>query len=213
MTLRSRLKSGLLVPAFALIALGAAGQIQPGREFQRLEPPRPTAGGGRIEVIEFFYYGCPVCYETQPFLSRWLSAAPDSVTFRRVPALSSDAWEPLAKLYYALEALGQIERLHWPVYDSFHFEDVKLNDEKLMLDWAARNGVQRDKFAQTYGSPEVAAKVARARELLKAYGVRAVPTFIVDGKFLTSARLAGGTEQVVQVLDQLVRLAREERLR
>jgi thiol:disulfide interchange protein DsbA len=132
---------------------------------------------------------------------------------RRVPALSTEAWEPFAKLFYTLEKLGQIPRLHWPVYDNFHFENLKLNDEKIMVDWAVRNGIDRQKFLETYGSPEVAAKVTQARELLKAYDVRGVPTFIVDGKFLTSARLAGGTEQVIQVVDHLVRLAREERLR
>jgi len=198
---------------FALLAGAASGQIQLGREFQRVEPPHPTTAGNRVEVIEFFYYGCPVCYETEPFLSRWLGTAPEYVAIRRVPALSTEAWEPFAKLFYTLETLGLVERLHWPVYDQFHFEDVKLNDEKIMVGWAARNGIDRRKFAETYGSPGVAAKVAQARELLKSYDVRGVPTFIVDGRFLTSARLAGGTQQVIQVVDHLVKLAREERLR
>jgi thiol:disulfide interchange protein DsbA len=210
---RGRLEKWLFASAFALLAGAASAQIQPGREFQRVEPRHPVAADARIEVIEFFYYGCPVCYETQPFLSRWLGTAPEYVAMRRVPALSTEAWEPFAKLFYALETLGQVGRLHWPVYDHFHFEDVKLNDEKIMADWVARNGVDRQKFVEAYGSPGVAAKVAQARELLKAYDVRAVPTFIVDGKFLTSARLAGGTEQVIQVVDSLVKLAREERLR
>jgi thiol:disulfide interchange protein DsbA len=203
-----------LAAVLALIAFEAAAQIEPGREYQRLDQPRAAAADGRIEVIEFFYYGCPVCYETEPFLSRWLKDAPDYVAIRRVPALlSSDAWEPLAKLYYTLEALGQIGRLHWPVYDTIHFEDVRLSDEKVMIDWVARNGVEREAFARAYASAAVASNVREARELLKSYGVGAVPTFIVDGRFLTSARLAGGTQQVVQVLDRLVRLAREERLR
>ena len=205
------LKPWLFAPALAL-ALSAAAQTEPGQEFQRIEPPHAAAASGRVEVIEFFYYGCPVCYETEPFLSRWLGGAPDYVAIRRVPALSSETWEPFAKLYYTLEALGQADRLHWPVYDSFHFEDVKLNEEKVMVDWAARNGIEREKFVQTYASLAVSDKVAQARELLKSYDVRAVPTFIVDGKYLTSARLAGGTERVVQVLDRLVRRAREERL-
>jgi thiol:disulfide interchange protein DsbA len=205
------LKAWLLAPALALLALNATAQAEKSGEFQRIDPPHAAVANGRVEVIEFFYYGCPVCYETQPFLTRWLGAAPDYVTMRRVPALSSEAWEPFAKLYYTLEILGQIERLHWPVYDNFHFEDVRLNDERVMVDWAARNGIEREKFVQTYSSQAVAGKVAEARELLKSYDVRAVPTFIVDGKFLTSARLAGGTEQVIRVLDRLVRLAREER--
>src|SRR6266850_478626 len=192
---RGRLAKRLLAWAFALLAGAASAQIQLGREFQRVEPPHPTAAGNRVEVIEFFYYGCPVCYETEPFLSRWLVSAPEYVELRRVPALSSEAWGPFAKLFYTLDALGQISRLHWPVYDSFHFEDVRLNDEKIMADWAVRNGIDRQRFLGAYDSPEVAAKVAQAR------------------KFLTSARLAGGTQQVVQVVDQLVRRAREERLR
>jgi protein dithiol oxidoreductase (disulfide-forming) len=210
---RDRLKKWLLASAFTLLAGAASAQFQPGREFQRLEPRRAVATDGRIEVIEFFYYGCPVCYETQPFLSRWLGTAPEYVALRRVPALSTEAWEPFAKLFYTLETLGQLGRLHWLVYDHFHFENVKLNDEKAMADWAARNGIERQEFVDSYRSPEVAAKVGEARELLKGYGVRAVPTFIVDGKFLTSARLAGGTEQVVHVVDHLVKLAREERRR
>jgi thiol:disulfide interchange protein DsbA len=213
MRLRARLGKWLLASAFALLAGAASAQIQLGREFQRVEPQRPVTAGGRIEVIEFFYYGCPVCYETQPFLSRWLGSAPEYVAIRRVPALSTEAWEPLAKLFYTLETLGQVDRLHWPVYDHFHFEDVKLNDEKIMVDWAGRNGIDRQKFVETYGSSGVAAKVAQARELLKTYDVRGVPTFIVDGRFLTSARLAGGTQQVIQVVDHLVKLAREERVR
>jgi len=213
MKLRIRVEKWLFASAFALLAGTASSQAQLGREFQRIEPQRPLAEGGRIEVIEFFYYGCPVCYETQPFLSRWLGATPKYVAIRRVPALSTEAWEPFAKLFYTLETLGQVGRLHWPVYDHFHFENVKLNDEKIMVDWVARNGIERQKFVETYGSPGVAAKVAQARELLKAYDVRGVPTFIVDGKFLTSARLAGGAEQVVQVVDHLVKLAHEERFR
>ena len=207
------MKKWLFASVFTLLAGAASAQIQPGREFQRIEPQRPVSADGRIEVIEFFYYGCPVCYETQPFLSRWLGTAPEYVVLRRVPALSTEAWEPFAKLFYTLEALGQLGRLHGPVYDQFHFENVRLNDEKTMADWAAHNGIERQKFVDAYSSPEVAARVGEARELLKGYGVRAVPTFIVDGKFLTSARLAGGTEQVIHVVDRLVKLAREERPR
>ncbi|HEY6240274.1 MAG TPA: thiol:disulfide interchange protein DsbA/DsbL [Burkholderiales bacterium] len=212
MKLQSRFRECLLAFVLAILTGAAAAQFQPGREFQRIEPQRPVAADGRVEVIEFFYYGCPVCYETEPFLSRWLGTAPEYVALRRVPALSTEAWEPFAKLFYTLETLGQVARLHWPVYDNFHFDDVKLNDERVMVDWAARNGIDRQKFSETYGSTEVAAKVTQARELLKVYDVRGVPTFIVDGKFLTSARLAGGTQEVIQVVDHLVRLAREERL-
>ena len=208
---KHRLWHGLLaLLLFAMPCLAPAQPLQ-GREFARLDPPQPVETGIRIEVIEFFYYGCPVCYETEPLLSQWLAGAPAYVAMRRVPALVTEVGEPFAKLFYALDALGEIERLHWPIYDNFHFDGVMLNDEKVMTEWVARNGVDRRKFLEAYGSAEVAARVARARALLKARDVRGVPTFIVDGKFLTSARLAGGTKQVVEVVDHLVRRAREER--
>src|SRR3954471_9187775 len=126
---------GLLVPAHA-----QNKPIQAGREYIRLNPPRPVATGARIEVIEFFYYGCPICYEFQPQLSRWMYQAPPYVALRLVPALSSEGWESFAKLFYTLSILGELNRLHWPVYDNFHFDGVKLTDEKVMLDWVARNG-------------------------------------------------------------------------
>ena len=91
----------------------------------RIQPDRAcghSGRGSRVEIIEFFYYGCPVCYETEPLLSRWLVSAPEYVSVRRVPALITEAGEPFARLYYTLEALGEIERLHWPVYDNFHFD-------------------------------------------------------------------------------------------
>jgi len=186
-------------------------QLQAGREFNRLEPPRPVATGSRIEVIEFFYYGCSICYEAQPALSRWLVTAPEYVAFRMVPVVSADNWEPFAKLFYTIEALGQIGRLHWPIYDNFHFDGLKLNDDKVMLEWVTRNGVDGQKFSEFYASPEIRARVDQARKTVEAYDVRGVPTFVIDGKYVTSARLAGGTKQMMNVVDELVKRARRER--
>lgn len=185
--------------------------IQAGREYIRLDPPRPVSTGSRIEVIEFFYYGCPICYEFQPHFSRWLFQAPEYVALRRVPALSSENWEPFARLFYALSALGELDRLHWPVYDNYHFDGVKLTDEKVMADWVARNGIDRQKFLAAYHSEETKKLLAQSRDLMKQYDITGVPSVVVDGKYLTSARLAGGTRQLSQVVDELVKLARKER--
>jgi len=186
-------------------------QYQAGREYVRLDPPRPVATGSRIEVLEFFYYGCPICYEFQPHLSRWIFQAPDYVSLQRIPVLSSENWEPFAKMYYALDSLGEVGRLHWPVYDNFHFDGVKLNEVKVMIDWVSRNGVDRDKFIGALESGEVKARLEQSRDLVKNYEVRAVPAVVVDGKYLTSARLAGGTRQLALVLDFLVKMARTQR--
>jgi thiol:disulfide interchange protein DsbA len=204
-----------LALVLALASICASGQTRSGQDYRRLDPPRSvSAAQGRIEVLEFFYYGCPVCYEAQPPLARWLRGVKD-VSLQRVPAVGYESpnFEAFAKLYYALEALGEIERLHWPIYDNFHFDGVQLNDPSVMADWVARNGVDRAKFLDAYGSAGVRAKVADARGMMKSYEVTGVPTLVVDGKYLTSARLAGGTEQMIRVLDRLTRQARSERPR
>jgi thiol:disulfide interchange protein DsbA len=215
MTIFKNVLAAFAALLLAFAAASAQAQQQPipqlSREYIRLDPPHPVATGDKIEIIEFFYYGCPICYELQPTLSRWLFKAPDFIALRRVPAVSSDNWENFAKLFYTLEAIGDLPRLHWPIYDNFHFDGIKLNEEAVMTDWVSRNGVNREKFIQTYHSPEVAAKVNAAREMLKSYEVRGVPSIVVDGKFLTSARMAGGTRELMKVVDQLVEQARKER--
>jgi thiol:disulfide interchange protein DsbA len=210
------LRNTLAALAAVLLALAAAGvqaQSVPqlGRDYVRLDPPRPVASGDKIEVIEFFYYGCPVCYELEPTLARWFFNGNGSATLRRVPALSSDNWDNFAKLYYTLEAMGQLGRLHWPVYDNFHFNGVKLNEEDAMANWVSGNGVDKQKFISTYRSPDIQAKLAGAREMIRNYEIKGVPSIVIDGKFVTSARMAGGTRELMQLVDKLVEMARKER--
>ena len=197
----------------ALAAAGAQAQSVPqlGRDYIRLDPAHPVTTGDRIEVIEFFYYGCPVCYELEPKLSRWYFNGPGSVALRRVPALSSDNWDDFAKLFYTLEAMGDLARLHWPVYDNFHFNGLKLNEEPVMAAWVAHNGLDKEKFLRIYRSPEIQAKLAAARDMTRSYDIKGVPSIVVDGKFMTSASMAGGTNELMQVADQLVEMARKER--
>lgn len=205
------LRKNLAALLLALAAAGVQAQAQLGRDYLRLDPPRAVASGDKIEVIEFFYYGCPVCYELEPKLSRWYFNGPGSVALRRVPALSSDNWDNFAKLFYTLEAMGQLERLHWPVYDNFHFNGIKLNEVAAMAGWVSNNGLDRQKFIDTYRSPEIQAKLAAAREMTRSYDITGVPSIVVDGKFLTSARMTGSTRELVRVVEQLVGLARQER--
>jgi len=198
--------------ALALTAGSVYAQTNPRSEVVRLDPPRPVATGERIEVLEFFYYGCPVCYELEPHMTRWLATqAPGYVALRRVPALSSEGWETFARLYFTLQAMNEIGRLHWPVYDNFHFEGKPLNEEQPMLDWVKKNGIDPVRFGEIYRSSEVTARLAEVRELMKTYDVRGVPTIIVDGKYMSSARLAGGTRELMKIVDELVRQARSER--
>lgn len=192
---------------------GAAAYAQPvaGREYQVLEPARSAPGGEQIEVIEFFYYGCPVCYEAQPHIARWLLSAGNGVQLKRVPAVSGAAFETFARVFYALETTGLVARLHWPVYDNHHFDGRRLNEDKNLLDWLESNGVDAARFKLALESHEVKLRLDAARVLLDTYNVRGVPTMIVDGRYVTSARLAGGVKEMMDVVEHLVARAREER--
>ncbi|MBE0613545.1 MAG: thiol:disulfide interchange protein DsbA/DsbL [Burkholderiales bacterium] len=205
------LRNALAALILTLVATGALAQAQLGRDYILLDPPRAVTSGDKIEVIEFFYYGCPVCYELEPKLSRWFFNGPPSVALRRVPALSSDNWDNFAKLFYTLESMGQLARLHWPVYDNFHFNGVKLNEEATMAAWVAHNGLDKQKFIDTYHSPEIQAKLTEARNMTQNYDIKGVPSIVVDGRFVTSARMTGGTSQLMQVVEQLVGMARKAR--
>ena len=197
----------------AALLLACAAQAAPveGREYQVLSPQRPVPGGNRIEVIEFFYYGCPICYEAQPHIARWLNKVANDVMMRRVPAISNDGWEPFARSFYTLETMGEIARLHWPIYDNFHFDGKDLKDEATMLEWVGRNALDTQKFKEIWHSAEITEKIGAAHKMLDTYNVRGVPTFVVDGKYVTSARMAGGTKQMMEVVDVLVNRARSER--
>jgi len=206
-----RLAKALLGAALAAACIAARAQAVSPRDFQVLDPPRPVSTGGQVEVLEFFYYGCPVCYETQPYIARWLLGAGAKVAILRVPAAFTESSESFARTFYALGAMNQVSRLHWPLYDNHHFDDKRLNEEKNVTEWVAANGVDRKRFSELWHSAEVTAQVEAAKRSLEAYGVKGVPTFVVDGKYLTSARIAGSVPHMMETVEYLVGRAAAER--
>jgi protein dithiol oxidoreductase (disulfide-forming) len=202
-----------VVSGIAAAVLCAAAQAQPvsGRDYQELNPHHPVSTGERVEVIEFFYYGCPVCYEAQPHIAKWLMRAGPGVALVRVPAVFTESSESFARTFYTLGAMNQIARLHWPLYDNHHFDGKQLNEEKNVFDWVAGNGVDRARFTELWKSDEVKAQIEAAKKALDSYQVRGVPSFVVEGKYLTSAKMAGGVPEMVRVVEYLVERAATER--
>lgn len=201
---------------FAIAAACAIAQAQPaapvaGRDYQVLNPPRPVSTGERVEVIEFFYYGCPVCYEAQPHVARWLMRAGPDVALLRVPAVFTESSESFARTFYTLGALNHLARLHWPVYDNHHFDGRQLNEEKNIVAWVGANGVDAARFAEVWKSADVKAQIDAAKKALDTYEIKGVPSFVIDGRYVTSARMAGGVREVMQVVEQLVNRAASER--
>ena len=178
--------------------------------YATLSPPQPTEGGGKVEVTEFFWYGCPHCYAMEPFVNAWLKTKPADVVFKRVPAYN-EGWAPMVSMYYTLEAMGLVDQYHDKVFDAIHKQNVNLNNAKKRDEWLKANGIDPAKFAEVEKSFTVVTKVNRAKQLTQAYKVDSVPRFFVNGKYWTAADLAGGEEKLLLVVNQMIAQARKEK--
>ena len=198
--------------AFIVAASGAAAAAEPMEDVDYvLIAPQPGAGGVRIEVIEFFYYGCDSCSRFEPMLARWLKKLPPDVSFRRVPALRRMDWVPLTRSYFALEEAGALDRLHGEVYKAIHERGINLGDSSELLKWAEMNGLERASFDNVLNSESASAKVQKARDTTVAYAIRATPSMVVDGRYLTSGGMLGSLDALLPVVDGLIDKARKER--
>ncbi len=212
----SCLRLAVWLLAFAISA-AASAQITPGKDYHVISPPQPAESGKRIEVIEFFYYGCPHCNNLQIPLRVWLKKKPADVEFRRVPAVFQDSWIPLTRAYYAFDALGVVDKLHYDVFAAIHEQNIRLVDTKVLFDWVAKHGVDRQKFVDTYGSFGVQNRAQRAIEMTRNYDIPGTPAITVDGKYLISPSMALKPDNSVDFdrffrsLDQVIAMARKER--
>ena len=195
----------------ALASASAAAQLVEGKNYHRLQNPQPVETGKKIEVIEFFSYGCPHCAELEPYLDTWLAKAPADVAFRRVPVMFQQRWVPLAKIYYTLDALGVESKLSPDVFKAIHGSGTALWDTSKFYDWAASKGLDRKKVEEVYTSFAIDGKVKRAMQLARQYNVQSVPLVVVDGKFVTSSSDVGTHTQLPSAIDELIPKARAER--
>jgi thiol:disulfide interchange protein DsbA len=187
----------------SVAALPAHSQNHAGRGYVEIQP-RPTTSEDRVEVLEFFWYACPHCNRLNPHLSKWKAGLSKEVAFRRVPAILDESWVPMAKLYYTLEALGEIPRLHDAVFAGIHMDRANLADKHGLEKWIAGHRLNREKFFGIYESFGTQLKVNAARRLAQEYRISGVPTLIVDGRFASSPTIARGNEALIGVLDHLV---------
>ena len=172
---------------------------------------RAVPDARRIEVIEFFYYGCGACYRFAPYLQQWLARKPADVDFRHEPALRRAAWIPLTRLYHSLRELGLLPQLHSEVYRAIHEQDRGLQTREEMTEWVKAHGADAAAFEQLLISDKMLIATQRSRDMTIEYGVRNTPSMVVDGRFLTSGALLGDIARLPAVLDELVELARATR--
>ncbi len=201
----------LAATVLSLSALAAGPEAFEGHEYARLKNPQPVATGSKVEVLEFFWYRCPHCFQLEPGLNAWLKTLPKDAQVRRVPAVFRDDWMPGAKLYYTLEQMNLLDRLHNKVFDAYHVDNINLNDPAMLGGWIAKQGVERKKFEGVYHSFSTQSKATQGARLATAYAISGVPAFIIDGKYTTSVSMAGSQARLFEVLDQLIVKARAER--
>ena len=202
------LRQALALAATLLsLAFGAHAQEGP---WKLVNPPQPTENNGKIEVLEFFWYGCPHCYALEPELVAWLKHAPADVDFKRVPAYPSEAWGEAARIFYTLETMGLLQQDHEKVFDAIHKDQVNLFNKRQRDQWLQKNGIDPAKYEAAEKSFTVATKLARAKQMTLDYHVDGVPRVVVAGKYYTSSEQAGGATKVFGVVDQLIDMARRE---
>jgi thiol:disulfide interchange protein DsbA len=198
----------LLASLAAILSL-AAGAASAQTNYGIVNPAQPTEGGGKIEVLEFFWYGCPHCYHLEPSVNTFANNVPKDVVFKRVPAVPSDAWGEHAKIFYTLETMNLLDKYHQKVFEAIQNEHVNLGNKKFRDEWLAKNGIDPVKYAEVEKSFSVATKMQRAKQLTYAYKVDSVPRLYVNGQYVVTAEQAGGPDKVFTVVDQLVAMVRK----
>jgi len=206
------LRRRTLMLALGLAPLGALAQTRKyelGVDYSEISPTQPVETPGKIEVIEFFWYGCPHCYTLEPLLERWIPKLPADAQFRRVPAVLNPNWADDAVVFYAFEALGVLGRLHRPYFDALHRDRLKSREATAMNEWLQKNGVDVKKYDATAKSFGVQSKVRRAAQLSAAYRIDGTPALAVHGRYTVSAEQGRTQNGMLATVDYLIGVVRK----
>ena len=199
-----------LVIALALAPLAARAQGKP--QYNELNPPQPVeAPAGKIEVVEFFWYGCPHCYSLEPVLEAWAKKLPADVQLRLVPAVFNDRWGYDAAIYYTFDALGVLARVHSAFFDAIHRDHLRTDNPAALNEWLQNHGIDPKKFSETFKSFGVQSKTRRAAQQTLAYKIDGTPAMAVQGRFTVSAEQGRTHEGLLQTVDYLVQLVRSQK--
>lgn len=175
-----------------------------GTHYEAVEPPQPTQTGDKIEVLELFWYGCPHCFEFEPYVKKWLESKADDVAFRRMPAVFAENWMPAAKAYYVEEMLGVEGSVHSALFNAIHVDKRSWRTEEQLQQIFAEAGVAEKDFSSAWESSENDIRVKKAVALTQSYAITGVPALIVAGKYRVAAGKLKSYEEMLKVADFLV---------
>ena len=200
--MKKLLSALMLLASFNVLA----ADPQMGQEYDKTLQVIPSDTPSKIEVTEVFWYGCIHCYHMDPILNAWVKKLPADVAFKRVPGLPQPAWAPMAKAFYAMEDLKLSSKLHTALFDAINKEKtLKPTDEVAAIDWMTKkSGLDKAKVEASFKSFSMNNKLNQAAQLFRASGATGVPSFIINGQFITSSTMAGGNEQALQTVDYIV---------
>lgn len=195
--------------AFAAHALAA--DLQAGKHYTAVNPPL-TSVAGKIEVVEFFSYGCPHCKDFNPVIHNWSDKLPKDVTLRRVPiTFGRPEWARLAKIYYALEATGNLAKLDNEVFAAIHDQRIRFANDDAVVQWVASKGGDAKKFSDAFNGFSIQSQVARGDQEASAYKIPGVPAIGVDGRFLMKGDATNSYGELLQFTDSMIAQARKEK--
>jgi thiol:disulfide interchange protein DsbA len=200
-----------LAISFSGLSGAQSPKIEEGFDYRILPIAQPLESKGKVEVIEFFWYGCPHCYDFEPELSSWVKRQPKDVTFRRVPVAFRDDFMPHSQLFYALEAMGKGDAMNEKVMYAMHKENKRLMTENEIADWIASQGIDRNTFLAAYRSFAVVSKARAARQMAESYRIDGVPTIVMQGRYVTSPSIAGTKGKAIAVMDYLEQKIHKEK--
>ena len=209
----ARPRAGLWLVLWAALLAGPANaaNFQPGVHYFELKQIQPVQTGDQIEVLELFWYGCPHCFDLEPYIEAWLQDKPEAAEYVRLPAIFRDSWALHARAYYTFEALGMVEEVHKDLFDEIHRRRSRLNSLDQLVKFAGRHGVEEEKFKDAFESFAVDSKLRHARNMTNRYEATGVPTIVVDGKYRATVSSAGGQQQLMDLVNFLVAKAAQER--
>lgn len=183
-----------------------AADPQMGKDFDKTLQAITTDNPGKIEVAEIFWYGCIHCYHMDPILNAWVKKLPADVVFKRVPGLPQAAWAPMAKAFYAMDDLKLSDKLHSALFDAINKEkSLNPTDEAAAIDWMAKkSGLDKAKVEASFKSFSTNNRLNQAANFFRASGATGVPSFVINGQYITSSTMTGGNEKALQTVDYIV---------
>lgn len=187
---------------FLLLALQS---VQAGNGYEEINPPQNTVtDAGQIEVLEYFWFGCPHCFAFEPAINKWAEDKPDHVNFIREAPPLNPGWLPHSQAFYAAEIMGVTEQFFEPMFNAIHVEKRNLRKPKAIAKFAGELGIDADKFLATMKSFAVETRIRQAMSRAQASGITGVPAIIIDGKYRTGNSIAGSHEGIIRVINELV---------